>query len=106
MLYRLNGDRVALHVDPKIAKAGGFPGPILHGLCTFGFSGKHILQTYGQFKNMKVRFAGVVMPGQTLITEMWKEGNIVIFQTKVKETGKLALSNAGVELRGGPKLML
>lgn len=47
---------------------------------------------------MKVRFAGTVNPGQTLVTEMWKEGNKVIFQTKVKETGKLALAAAGVEL--------
>lgn len=55
---------------------------------------------------MKVRFAGTVNPGQTLVTEMWKEGNKVIFQTKVKETGKLALAAAAVELlnNSGSKL--
>lgn len=107
-LYRLTGDRLPLHVDPKFSKMGGFKDPILHGLCFFGFSGKHILQTYGPFKNIKVRFAGTVIPGETLVTEMWKEaqGNRVIFQTKVKETGKLCIANAGVELLGGPKLKL
>ncbi|KAK2739563.1 bifunctional hydroxyacyl-CoA dehydrogenase/enoyl-CoA hydratase fox2 [Myotisia sp. PD_48] len=105
-LYRLNGDRNPLHLDPKLSRVGGFKTPILHGLCTLGISGKHIFQKYGAFKNMKVRFAGVVLPGQTLKVEMWKEGNTVIFQTTVVETGKPAISGAGVELLAdaSPKL--
>jgi len=102
-LYRLNGDRNPLHIDPEFSKVGGFKVPILHGLCFFGFSGKHIFQTYGAFKNIKVRFAGTVLPGQTLRTEMWKEGGKVIFQTKVVETGKLCIAGAGVELVDGGK---
>lgn len=53
---------------------------------------------FGPIKNIKVRFAGTVVPGETLITEMWKEGKKVIFQTKVKETGKLAIGGAAAEL--------
>lgn len=53
---------------------------------------------FGPYKNIKVRFAGTVIPGQTLITEMWKDGNKIIFQTKVKETGKLAIGGAAAEL--------
>ena len=102
-LYRLNGDRNPLHIDPEFSKVGGFKTPILHGLCFFGISGKHIFQTYGPFKNIKVRFAGTVLPGQTLRTEMWKEGNKVIFQTKVVETGKLCIAAAGAELTGEGK---
>lgn len=83
---------------------GGFKAPILHGLCFFGIAGKAVYKTYGPFKNIKVRFAGTVIPGQTLVTEMWKEGNKVVFQTKVKETGKLALASAAVELVQGGKL--
>jgi multifunctional beta-oxidation protein len=82
-------------------KVGGFPVPILHGLCFFGFSGKHIFQKYGRFKNIKVRFAGTVIPGETLVTEMWKEGNKVIFQTKVKERNAMAISSAAAELLDG-----
>lgn len=106
-LYRLNGDRNPLHIDPEFSKVGGFKTPILHGLCFFGISGKHVVQTYGMIKNIKVRFAGTVLPGQTLVTEMWKEGNNkVVFQTKVKETGKPCISGAGAELVGNaaPKL--
>ncbi len=87
-----------LHIDPAFAKMGGFKQPILHGLCFFGIAGKAVYQQFGAFKNIKVRFAGTVVPGQTLVTEMWKEGGKVIFQTKVKETGKLAIGGAAAEL--------
>ncbi|OJD14281.1 peroxisomal hydratase-dehydrogenase-epimerase [Emergomyces pasteurianus Ep9510] len=97
-LYRLNGDYNPLHIDPDFAKVGGFKAPILHGLCSFGIAGKHVFKTYGAFKSIKVRFAGVVIPGQTLKTEMWKENGAVAFQTTVVETGKLAIAGAGVEL--------
>ena len=100
-LYRLNGDRNPLHIDPDFSKVGGFKTPILHGLCFFGLAGKAVLQRFGQFKNIKVRFAGPVIPGQTLRTEMWKEGGRVVFQTTVVETGKLCIAGAGAELVGG-----
>ena len=102
-LYRLNGDRNPLHIDPEFSKMGGFKTPILHGLCFFGISGKHVYQTYGAFKNIKVRFAGTVLPGQKLRTEMWKEGNKVIFQTIVIETGKPCILGAGAELLSNSK---
>ncbi|KAL8775362.1 MAG: hypothetical protein Q9209_000370 [Squamulea sp. 1 TL-2023] len=102
-LYRLNGDRNPLHIDPEFSKVGGFKVPILHGLCFFGISGKHVYQTFGAFKNIKVRFAGTVLPGQKLKTEMWKEGSRVIFQTKVVESGKLCIAGAGAELVDGGK---
>jgi multifunctional beta-oxidation protein len=99
-LYRLSGDYNPLHVDPAFSSMGGFKVPILHGLCSFGFSGRALYEKFGPFKNIKVRFAGTVLPGQTLVTEMWKEdgGKKIVFQTRVKETGKLAISNAAAEL--------
>ncbi|TDZ28683.1 Peroxisomal hydratase-dehydrogenase-epimerase [Colletotrichum trifolii] len=97
-IYRLSGDYNPLHVDPAFAKMGGFKAPILHGLCFFGIAGKAVYERFGPVKNIKVRFAGTVIPGQTLVTEMWKDGDKVIFQTKVKETGKLAIGGAAAEL--------
>ncbi|KAK4689122.1 multifunctional beta-oxidation protein, partial [Tremellales sp. Uapishka_1] len=99
-LYRLSGDYNPLHLDPEFASMGGFPKPILHGLCFMGIAGKHVLKTFGPYSDIKVRFAGTVVPGETLITEMWKEGNKVIFATKVKERDAPALSNAAVTLVG------
>lgn len=100
-LYRLNGDKNPLHIDPVVAQAAGFKdGPILlHELCSFGVTGKHILATYGPFKNIKMRFSGAVIPGQTLQVEMWREDEMILFQTRVKETGKLCISGGGAELR-------
>ncbi|KAI4869559.1 NAD(P)-binding protein [Hypoxylon rubiginosum] len=101
-IYRLSGDYNPLHIDPAFAKMGGFKVPILHGLCFMGVAGKAVYEKFGPFKNIKVRFAGTVLPGQTLVTEMWKEGPAkVVFQAKVKETGKLAISGAAAELVGG-----
>lgn len=99
-LYRLNGDTNDLHIDPAVAHQTGFERPILHGLCFFGISGKHIYQKYGPYKSIRVRFAGTVMPGQTLRTEAWScsDENTVLFQTRVLETGKLCITGGRVEL--------
>ena len=64
---------------PEFAAVGGFETPILHGLCSMGISGKHVYKAFGPYSDIKVRFAGVVYPGETLVTEMWKEGGKVIF---------------------------
>lgn len=60
--------------------------------------GPNKVPRFGPIKNIKVRFAGTVVPGQTLVTEMWKEGKKVVFQSTVKETGKLAIGGAAAEL--------
>ena len=80
LLYRLNGDRNPLHSDPDFAARGGFPKPILHGLCTYGFTGRALLHGLcgsdpAKFVSMDARFASPVMPGETLTVKMWQTGD-------------------------------
>ncbi|KAL1533141.1 glycoside hydrolase 18 protein, variant 2 [Salvia divinorum] len=97
LLYRLSGDYNPLHSDPRVAEMAGFSLPILHGLCTLGFAVRAIIYRIchgdqNMIRNITGRFLLHVYPGETLITEMWVEGMRVVYQLKVKERNKAALS--------------
>lgn len=95
LTYRLSGDRNPLHSDPSFAAMGGFDRPILHGLCTYGFTGRALLHALcdgnpSNFKGMDGRFSKPVMPGDTLTISMWVDGNEALFQTK-NQNGEVVL---------------
>jgi acyl dehydratase len=80
LLYRLSGDRNPLHSDPAFAKRAGFERPILHGLCTYGFTGRAVLHLVcgsdpSRFGAMRARFSKPTMPGDTLTVSMWDIGD-------------------------------
>ncbi|HEU4840607.1 MAG TPA: MaoC/PaaZ C-terminal domain-containing protein [Ilumatobacteraceae bacterium] len=88
-LYRLNGDRNPLHTDPSFAAAGGFPKPILHGLCSYGFTGRGLLHLLcdsdpAKFHHIEARFASPVLPGEALTVKAWETGDgEAVFTTSV-----------------------
>jgi acyl dehydratase len=89
LVYRLCGDRNPLHSDPTFAKKAGFPKPILHGMCTYGITCRGVLQTYADydpsaFRQHAARFSSPVYPGDTVTMELWKDGNVISFEAKVK----------------------
>jgi acyl dehydratase len=89
LIYRLCGDRNPLHSDPEFARRAGFPKPILHGMCTFGITCRGILQTYADydpaaFRQHAARFSSPVYPGETVTLDMWKDGNVISFEARVK----------------------
>ena len=86
LTYRLSGDRNPLHTDPAFAARGGFATPILHGLCTYGFTGRALLHSLcnsdpARFRSMNGRFSRPVLPGDELTVSMWANGGQAIFRT-------------------------
>jgi len=103
LIYRLSGDYNPLHADPKVAAAGGFPRPILHGLCTFGVAGRAILKACcgndpGKLKSIKVRFSAPVFPGETIRTEIWRDGKSISYRARVVERDLVVLNNGLAEI--------
>ena len=102
-IYRLNGDLNPLHIDPSFASLGGFDRPILHGLCTEGIAVRCVTEVFAhndptKIQAIKARFAKPVYPGQTIRTEMWKNGDKVHFQCIIKETGQPCLTGGWIKL--------
>ena len=99
LFYRLNGDRNPLHSDPTFAAGAGFDTPILHGLCTYGFTGRALLHAAcdsdpARFAGMGGRFKSPVMPGEVLEVHIWDQGDEVLFQTRA--TGDRVVFDGGV----------
>jgi len=97
-IYRLSGDRNPLHIDPNFAKMAGFDRPILHGLCSFGHVARAVIQKFcggdpDRLKELEVRFSGPVFPGETLITEMWRESDTRIILQAKTQRGEVCLSS-------------
>jgi acyl dehydratase len=105
LIYRLSGDRNPLHSDPWFAKElAGFPKPIMHGLCTYGFSGRALIAELGNgdasaITAIAARFSSPVFPGETLTTSIWRaEAGKAVFRTEASAPDG---SNARVVLDDG-----
>lgn len=103
LLYRLSGDYNPLHSDPDIARIAGFHQPILHGLATFGMSAVAVSRACcglepHRLNQVGARFVSPVFPGDTLTTEIWRDGSDVEFQTRVVVRDVLVIANGKAEL--------
>ena len=103
VLYRLSGDYNPLHIDPAVARAGGFDKPILHGLCSYGIVGRAVLKLLcanepARLKRLDVRFASPAYPGETVRTEIWRETDgRAAFRAKVVERDVVIINNGLAE---------
>jgi len=98
LIYRLCGDRNPLHSDPEFARRAGFDRPILHGMCTYGLSCRAVLQTYADydplaFRQHVTRFSAPVFPGETVSFDLWKDGNVISLEGRVKSRGVTVIRN-------------
>jgi acyl dehydratase len=107
LLYRLCGDRNPLHADPEFAKMAGFDAPILHGLCTYGVVCKAVVDALldGQVDRVTsfaAKFTGVVHPGETLRTRVWRDdGRFVLTTTAADRDDAPVLSDLVLTYREG-----
>ena len=98
LLYRLCGDRNPLHADPAFARMVGFPRPILHGLCTYGVACRAVLQAYADFdpdlvRSHQARFSAPVFPGETIGVDLWRDGDVVSFEARVRDREAVVIRN-------------
>lgn len=98
LIYRLSGDANPLHADPAQARRAGFPGPLLHGRCTFGIAAWALMRLCGGYdparlRAMRARFSSPVFPGETLRTEVWQDGASVLFRVCVPARDVVVLSH-------------
>jgi acyl dehydratase len=105
LIYRLSGDYNPLHADPAVARAAGFDRPILHGLCTLGIAGHALLKLCcgydpARFKSLALRFSAPVFPGETIRTEIWRDGKTVTFRARALERDVVVLNNGRFALSG------
>lgn len=103
LLYRLTGDRNPLHSDPAFAARGGFDRPILHGMCTYGYTARALVATVcdgdaTRLVAMDARFTRPVLPGRALTISIWRDGRSVAFRTAVD--GEVVLDRGTAELTG------
>lgn len=101
LVYRLSGDRNPLHSDPEFAKLAGFDRPILHGLCTYGFTGRALLHGLcdgdpARFQSMEARFSSPVFPGDELTVSMWRTGDGEAVFTTRTQTGQVVITEGRV----------
>ena len=104
LIYRLSGDYNPLHADPAYAAKAGYKMPILHGRCTFSIAGHALLKTLcgydpARFVAMEGRFSSPVYPGETVRTEMWRDGYVVSFRSTVPSRGVTVLNNGRAEIQ-------
>ncbi len=106
LLYRLSGDTMPLHADPKVARQGGFDRPILHGLANMGLACRAILELFcpddpGQLTAMSVRFVAPAYPGETLRVEFLQDDSGVRFRAYSVQRDLLLLDRGAFTLRVG-----
>ncbi len=106
LLYRLSGDYNPLHADPGIAAKAGFQAPILHGLASFGVAARAVLKAFAsedptRLESFGLRFSSPVYPGETISTDLWRDGYEVSFRSRVAARDAVVLNNGRAVLASG-----
>ncbi|MGH2705623.1 MAG: MaoC/PaaZ C-terminal domain-containing protein [Actinomycetota bacterium] len=103
-----SGDANPIHLDPEFARSVGFPGVILHGMCTFAFAARAVLDAVAardplRLQRIRMRFSRPVLPGQDLTTKGWLVEDAGKVKTYAFET--LNASGSAVIRKGAAEIL-
>ena len=90
-----SGDDNPIHTDLDFAKSVGFKNVILQGLCTMAICATSLPKN---LQEISVRFTKPVLPGDTLTTSVWENGNSMSFEVK-NQDGIKVISNGSALLK-------
>ena len=96
-----SGDRNPIHLDDEFARSVGLPGVIAHGMLQMGLLARVAGEAAGgdprRLKRLSCRFAGMVVPGDTVtFAGELEDGRVRLSATNQK--GEAVLSKAAAEL--------
>mgnify|MGYP000562419893 CR=1 FL=1 len=107
LMFDLHGIVNPIHSSPAAAAAAGFPRPILHGLCTMGFTHHALLRGLaaydgGRVPEMSMEFLKVVFPGDRLRVSAWVAGEEVVYAVDVPDRSRRVATGTARLVGGRP----
>ena len=96
------GDHNPIHLDDDFARSVGLPGVIAHGLLQMGLLATVASEAAGGPENLKrlfVRFAGMVVPGDTVTFKATPVGEGRLELSAINQKGEAVLTKASADYR-------
>jgi acyl dehydratase len=96
------GDHNPIHLDDEFARSVGLPGVIAHGLLQMGILGTVAAEAAGgpgHLTRLFVRFAGMVVPGDTVTFTAAPDGEGKLELSAVNQKGEAVLTKASAEFQ-------
>jgi len=95
-----SGDRNPIHLDDDFARSVGLPGLIAHGMLQMGIAATVAAEAAGgpdRLRRVFVRFAGMVLPGDTVTFRAEPVGEGKLELSAVNQKGESVLTKAIAE---------
>lgn len=96
-----SGDHNPIHLDDEFARSVGLPSVIAHGMLQMGIAATVAAEAAGgpgRLRRMSVRFAGMVVPGDTVTFTAMPAGDGRIEIKAVNQRGEPVLTKAVAEV--------
>ncbi|HEV2141673.1 MAG TPA: MaoC/PaaZ C-terminal domain-containing protein [Candidatus Dormibacteraeota bacterium] len=96
-----SGDRNPIHLEDEFARSVGLPGVIAHGMLQMGILATVASEAAGgsgHLRRLSVRFAGMVVPGDTVTFRAEPAGDSMLDLSAVNQKGEAVMTKAAAEV--------